>query len=74
VTDPGWIELNSTCSLLGGDGAILRACITRPPSASDLGCELWPLGILGRSDPRRIPRHVPLLQQRQFRIVEHLMF
>lgn len=61
--------------VLGGDGAILRAChqldrYQRPI----LGVNLGRLGFLADLSPDEFREMLPLLVQRQFRVVEHLMF
>ena len=61
--------------VLGGDGAILRACHQlgrhqRPI----LGVNLGRLGFLADLSPDEFREMFPRLVQRQFRVVEHLMF
>lgn len=61
--------------VLGGDGAILRACHQlgrhqRPI----LGVNLGRLGFLADLSPDEFREMVPRLAQRKFRIVEHVMF
>lgn len=61
--------------VLGGDGAILRACHQlgrhqRPI----LGVNLGRLGFLADLSPDEFRERFPLIVQRQFRVVEHLMF
>lgn len=61
--------------VLGGDGAILRACHQlgrhqRPI----LGVNLGRLGFLADLSPDEFREMVPLLAERKFRVVEHLMF
>ncbi len=61
--------------VLGGDGAILRACHQlgrhqRPI----LGVNLGRLGFLADLSPDEFREMLPCLVQRQFRVVEHLMF
>lgn len=61
--------------VLGGDGAILRACHQlgrhqRPI----LGVNLGRLGFLADLSPDEFREMLPRLVQRQFRVVEHLMF
>lgn len=61
--------------VLGGDGAILRACHQlgrhqRPI----LGVNLGRLGFLADLSPDEFREMIPKLVQREFRIVEHLMF
>ena len=61
--------------VLGGDGAILRACHQlgrhqRPI----LGLNLGRLGFLADLSPDEFREMLPQLVQRQFRVVEHLMF
>lgn len=61
--------------VLGGDGAILRACHQlgrhqRPI----LGVNLGRLGFLADLSPDEFREMFPVLVQRQFRVVEHLMF
>jgi NAD+ kinase len=61
--------------VLGGDGAILRACHQlgrhqRPI----LGVNLGRLGFLADLTPDEFREKFPELVQRQFRVVEHLMF
>ena len=61
--------------VLGGDGAILRACHQlgrhqRPI----LGVNLGRLGFLADLSPDEFREIFPLIVQRQFRVVEHLMF
>lgn len=61
--------------VLGGDGAILRACHQlgrhqRPI----LGVNLGRLGFLADLSPDEFREMVPRLAQRRFRIVEHVMF
>lgn len=61
--------------VLGGDGAILRACHQlgrhqRPI----LGVNLGRLGFLADLSPDEFREMVPRLAQRKFRVVEHVMF
>lgn len=61
--------------VLGGDGAILRACHQlgrhqRPI----LGVNLGRLGFLADLSPEEFRELLPRLAQRDFRVVEHLMF
>ena len=61
--------------VLGGDGAILRACHQlgrnqRPILAVNLGR----LGFLADLSPEELRDMLPLLQRRQFQVIEHLMF
>ena len=61
--------------VLGGDGAILRACHQlgrhqRPI----LGVNLGRLGFLADLSPDELREMFPLIVNRQFRVVEHLMF
>lgn len=61
--------------VLGGDGAILRACHQlgrhqRPI----LGVNLGRLGFLADLSPEEFREMVSLLAQRKFRVVEHMMF
>lgn len=61
--------------VLGGDGAILRAC--RSLGASQvpiLGVNLGRLGFLADLSPDDLPELVPELAARKFEIVSHLMF
>lgn len=61
--------------VLGGDGAILRACHQLGRNQLPiLGVNFGRLGFLADLSPDEFREMFPLLQQRQFRIVEHLMF
>src|SRR5712691_1472758 len=61
--------------VLGGDGAILRACHQLGRHQLPiLGVNFGRLGFLADLTPDEFRDMFPLLQQRQFRIVEHLMF
>lgn len=61
--------------VLGGDGAILRAChqLNRHQRPI-LGVNLGRLGFLADLSPDEFREMLPRLAQRQFRVVEHLMF
>lgn len=61
--------------VLGGDGAILRACHQLGRNQRPiLGVNLGRLGFLADLLPHEFREMFPRLAQRQFRIVEHLMF
>jgi NAD+ kinase len=62
-------------AVLGGDGAILRAC--RQMGARQrpiLGVNLGRLGFLADLSPDEFVEHFPRIRARSFRIIEHLMF
>ncbi len=61
--------------VLGGDGAILRAChqLNRHQRPI-LGVNLGRLGFLADLSPDEFREMLPRLVQREFRVVEHLMF
>lgn len=61
--------------VLGGDGAILRAChqLNRHQRPI-LGVNLGRLGFLADLSPDEFREMLPRLVQRQYRVVEHLMF
>jgi NAD+ kinase len=61
--------------VLGGDGAILRAC--RQMGMRQLpivGINLGRLGFLAELSPAEFQQHFPRLQAREYQVVEHLMF
>ena len=61
--------------VLGGDGAILRACHQLGQHQRPiLGVNLGRLGFLADLSPDEFREMLPQLVQRQFRVVEHLMF
>jgi len=61
--------------VLGGDGAILRACRQMGMHQLPiLGVNLGRLGFLADVSPGEFRDHFPQIQGRQYRIVEHLMF
>ena len=61
--------------VLGGDGAILRACHQLGRNQRPiLGVNLGRLGFLADLSPDEFREMLPRLVQRQFRVVEHLMF
>jgi NAD+ kinase len=61
--------------VLGGDGAILRACHQLGRNQRPiLGINLGRLGFLADLSPDDFREMLPRLAQREFRIVEHLMF
>lgn len=61
--------------VLGGDGAILRACRSMGMhQVPILGVNLGRLGFLADLSPDDIPELVPELAARKFEIVSHLMF
>lgn len=61
--------------VLGGDGAILRACHQLDRHQRPiLGVNLGRLGFLADLSPDEFREMLPQLVQRQFRVVEHLMF
>ncbi len=61
--------------VLGGDGAILRACHQLGRHQLPiLGVNLGRLGFLADLSPDEFREMLPQLVQRQFRVVEHLMF
>jgi NAD+ kinase len=62
-------------AVLGGDGAILRAC--RQMGMRQLpivGVNLGRLGFLADLSPEEFKEQFPKLQARDYRIIEHLMF
>ncbi len=61
--------------VLGGDGAILRACHQLGRNQIPiLGLNLGRLGFLADLSPDEFRDMLPLLMGRQFQVVEHLMF
>ncbi len=61
--------------VLGGDGAILRACHQLGRNQLPiLAVNLGRLGFLADLSPEEFRDMLPLLQQRQFQVIEHLMF
>lgn len=61
--------------VLGGDGAILRAC--RQMAANQLpilGVNLGRLGFLADVSPSEFREHFSNIQERRYHVVEHLMF
>jgi NAD+ kinase len=60
---------------LGGDGAILRACRKLGRRQQPiLGINLGRLGFLADLSPREFRDVFPQIQQRRYRVVDHLMF
>jgi len=60
---------------LGGDGAILRACRKLGRRQQPiLGINLGRLGFLADLSPQEFRDEFPKIQQRQYRVVDHLMF
>lgn len=61
--------------VLGGDGAILRACrqfgVKQLPI---LGVNLGRLGFLADLSPAEVQQNLAMLRDRRFNVVEHLMF
>ena len=61
--------------VLGGDGAILRACHQLGRNQLPiLAVNLGRLGFLADLSPEELRDMLPLLQRRQFQVIEHLMF
>ncbi|NOX53905.1 MAG: NAD(+)/NADH kinase [Planctomycetes bacterium] len=61
--------------VLGGDGAILRACHQLGPRQHPvLGINLGRLGFLADLSPDEFRENFELIRQRQYQVVEHLMF
>jgi NAD+ kinase len=61
--------------VLGGDGAILRACHQfGSRQVPMLGVNLGRLGFLADVSPKDLEQSLHLLRDRQFTVVEHLMF
>jgi NAD+ kinase len=61
--------------VLGGDGAILRAC--RQMGSRQLpilGVNLGRLGFLADLSPQEFFQHFPQIQMREYHVVQHLMF
>lgn len=61
--------------VLGGDGAILRACRQFGPYQRPiLGVNLGRLGFLADLSPDEFRERIAVIEQRAFRVVHHLMF
>jgi NAD+ kinase len=63
------------CVVLGGDGAILRAC--RQMGSHQLpilGVNLGRLGFLADLSPQEFFQHFPQIAMREYHVVKHLMF
>lgn len=61
--------------VLGGDGAILRACRQmRLNQLPMIGINLGRLGFLADLTPEGFCKNFPLILERKYKIVEHLMF
>ncbi|MBI3863982.1 MAG: NAD(+)/NADH kinase [Planctomycetia bacterium] len=61
--------------VLGGDGAILRACRQMGTNQLPiLGVNLGRLGFLADVSPGEFREHFPRIYNREYRVVEHLMF
>ena len=61
--------------VLGGDGAMLRACRQLGTSQLPiLGINLGRLGFLADLSPEQFRRHFPEILARRYSVVEHLMF
>ncbi len=74
--DPGPDHRDAEIAVvLGGDGAILRACRQfGTDQLPILGVNLGRLGFLADSSPAELEQSLSLLRDREFSIVEHLMF
>jgi NAD+ kinase len=77
VTDdvpPEWLDVD-VAIVLGGDGAILRACRQfGERQAPILGVNLGRLGFLADVGSTEVEAALPLLEARDFRVAHHLMF
>jgi NAD+ kinase len=77
TTDDTELEVDGAelAIVLGGDGAILRACrqfgVNQIPV---LGINLGRLGFLADLDPSELCARLPQIETRQFKVVPHLMF
>jgi NAD+ kinase len=61
--------------VLGGDGAILRACRQMGSRQRPiLGVNLGRLGFLADLSPQDFQQHFHFVQRREYRVVQHLMF
>lgn len=61
--------------VLGGDGAILRACRQMGPQQLPiLGVNLGRLGFLADLSPQEFFEHFPKIRDRAYHVVQHLMF
>ena len=71
-----WIASEAEVALvLGGDGAILRACrLFAHHQIPILGVNLGRLGFLADLSPDGFKKLVPELESRQFDVISHLMF
>ncbi|QDT65111.1 putative inorganic polyphosphate/ATP-NAD kinase [Calycomorphotria hydatis] len=72
--DPTKIEADLAV-VLGGDGAILRACrLFREQQIPLIGVNLGRLGFLADLQPEEFRKQFDALKHRRYRVVEHLMY